>query len=223
MLASRVKWLLPAAMLALVGGLAACGSTPAPPGAGTAASVNLSLTTVPTIRSVTVSPASARIGDCSGGLASNNTKSTTKKLGYPDGRCWFGKPGANGIFPITVTNKGIASDIYVSGSSASPADNGTGWTLCNIGRNPAVECSGRFHLVPGTDQYLLRNFSPLDKPDYGGLTDSPSCDHVFGVSHSCLATQGTSQVEGIELIGPASSSDNSTQWTVTITWMPVPQ
>jgi hypothetical protein len=223
MLARSVKWLLPVAVVVLGAGLAACGSTPEPPGAGTAASINLSLTTVPTIRSVTVSPGNAQIGGCSGGLATNNTKSTAKKLGYPDGRCWFGKPGLNGIFPITITNKGIASEIYVSGSSATPADNGTGWTLCNIGKDPAVACAGRLHLVPGVDQYLLRNFSPLDKPDYGGLTVDPACDHVFGVSHSCLASQGMGQAEGIELIGPASSSDNSTQWTVTITWMPVPR
>jgi hypothetical protein len=222
--ARSVKWLLPIAAVVLSAGLTACGTKPAPPGAGTAASVSLSLTTVPTIRSVTVSPGNAQIGGCYGGLARNNTKSTTsKKLGFPDGRCWFGKSGANGIFPITITNKGIASDIYVSGSSATPADNGNGWTLCNIGKDPAVLCTGRLHLVPGTDQYLLRNFSPLDKPDYGGLTDDPACDHVFGVSHSCLASEGMSQTEGIELIGPASSSDNSTKWTVTITWMPVPQ
>jgi hypothetical protein len=223
MLARSVKLLLPVAVVVLGAALAGCGSRPAPPGTGRAASVNLSLTTVPTIRSVTVSPGNAQIGGCSGGLASNNTKSTAKKLGFPDGRCWFGKPGPNGIFPITITNKGIASNIFVSGSSATPADNGAGWTLCNIGKDPAVVCTGRLHLVPGADQYLLRNFSPLDKPDYGGLTDDPACDHVFGVSHSCLAGEGISQIEGIELIGPASSSDNSTQWTVTITWMPVPQ
>lgn len=222
-MARSVKWLLPIAAVLLVTGLAACGSKPVPPGAGTGAGINLSLTTVPTVRAITVSPENAQIGDCSGGLAGNDTKSTTKKLGYPDGRCWFGKPGSSGIFPITITNTGIASDIWVSGSSATPVDNGTGWTLCNVGKDPAVVCTGRLHLVPGTDQYLLRNFSPADKPDYGGLTDDPACDHVFGLSHSCLATEGTSQAEGIELIGPASSSDNSTQWTVTITWMPVPQ
>lgn len=223
MTARSVRWLLPVAVVLMVTGLAACGSRSAPPGAGTAASINLSLTTVPTIRSVTVSPANAQIGDCSGGLPSNDTESNAKQLGFPDGRCWFGTPGSTGIFPITIRNTGIASDIYVSGSSATPADNGNGWRLCNIGRDPAVECSGRLHLVPGIDQYLLRNFSPVDKPDYGGLSDNPSCDHVFGPSHRCLATEGTYQKEGIELIGPESSSDNSTQWTVTITWMPVPQ
>jgi hypothetical protein len=223
MMARSVKWLLPVAVVLLVTGLAACGTRRAPPGAGTAQSINLSLTTVPTTRSITVSPANAQIGACSGGLAGNDTKSTTKKLGFPDGQCFYGRPGVNGKFPITITNTGIASNIYVSGSSATPSDNGTGWKLCNVGEDPEVACTGRLHLVPGTDQYLVRNFSPVDKPDYSGLTDTPACDHVFGVSHGCFAVQGTSQAEGIELIGPSSSSDNSTQWTVTITWMPVPQ
>lgn len=223
MTAPSVKWLLPVAAVLAVTGLAACGSEQVPPGAGTAEGISLNLTTVPTVRSITVTPQNARIGACSGGLARDNTESTNKELGFPDGRCWYGKPGTNGIFPITITNTGIASDIWVSGSSATPSDNGTSWGLCNIGTHPAVLCAGRLHLVPGTDQYLLRNFSPADKPDYGGLSDDPVCDHVFGPSHSCLAIEGMSQTEGIELIGPASSSDTSTQWTVTITWMPVPQ
>lgn len=222
-MAPSAKSLLPVAVIVMVTGLAACGSKPAPPGAGTAESINLALTTVPTTRSITVSPGSAQIGGCSGGRAGNDTRSTTKKLGFPDGKCFYGRPGATGIFPITITNTGIASDIYVSGSNATPADNGTGWRLCNVGKDPQAACTGRLHLVPGTDQYLLRNFSPVDKPDYGGLTDTPTCDHVFRVSHGCFATQGTSQTEGIEVIGPSSSSDTSVRWTVTITWMPVPQ
>jgi hypothetical protein len=215
------KWLPPVAAVLLVTGLAACGGTPAPPGAGQASSINLSLTTVPTIRSVTVSPAKAQFGNCSGGRAGDDTASAGNKLGYPDGRCWYGSP--TGSFPITITNTGIASDIYVSGSSAIPADGGTGWILCNIGNDPAVACTGRHHLIPGTDQYLVRNFSPVDKPDYGGVSDNPACDHEFGPSHGCLAAQGVFQTEGVELIGPKSSSDNSTRWSVTITWMPVPQ
>src|SRR5258708_22384554 len=179
MMARSGKWLLPVPVVLLVTGLAACGTKAAPPGAGTAQSLNLSLTTVPTTRSSTVSTPTAQIGDCHGGLAGNDTKSTSKKLGFPDGKCSYGKPGANGIFPITITNTGIASDIYVSGSSAIPEDNGTGWRLCNVGEEPVGACTGRKHLAPGTGQYLVRIFSPVDKPNYGGLTDTPSCDHVF--------------------------------------------
>jgi hypothetical protein len=195
-----------------------------PPGTGKAASINLSLTTVPTIRSVTVSPAKSQFGNCSGGKAKDNTSSTTGKLGFPNGECWVGKPNPSGDFPITITNTGIASDIYVFGSSASPADGGTGWNLCNLGKTPVVTCTGgAHHAIPGTDQYLVRNFSPGQRPDYGGLSASPACDYEFDISRGCQAPQGAFQTEGLKLIGPWSSSDNSTRWTVTITWMPVPQ
>lgn len=217
------RWLLVAAAAAGCVGLTACGTASAPAGAGKAASINMSLNTVPTIRSVTVSPDKATFGDCAGGSAGANTASTSAKLGYPDGRCWYGRPGPNGRFPITITNTGIASDVDVSGSSASPADGGDQWNLCNIGQHPAVTCTGRNNSLPGKDQYLILNFSPDNKPDLAGLTGTPSCDHQFTQSGGCNVTQGEFQTEGIGLIGPSVTSDNSTSWTVTITWMPVPR
>jgi hypothetical protein len=209
------RWALP--LLAI--GLAGCGYTAPPTGAGQSASVNLSLTTVPTIRSVTVSPASASFGACSGGTALANTQSTPTKLGFPNGRCWVGSLGA--AFPITITNTGIASYVDVNGVSAVPSDDGTGWNLCNVGDNPAVTCTGRNSNWPGMDQYLVQNFGP-DRENGSGLTDNPQCDNEFDSDGRCWAMQGASQTEGIELTGPNQSSDNSTKWTVTITWTPVP-
>jgi hypothetical protein len=209
------RWALPVLLV----GLAGCGYSSPPAGAGTSASINLSLTTVPTVRSVTVSPAKASFGTCSGGKAFNNTQSTARKLGYPNGRCWVGAP--NGSFPITVTNTGIASDIDVNGASAVPSDNGDQWSLCNIGSNPAVTCSGRNNNWPGTDQYLVQNFGPF-RLNGSGLTDEPRCDHEFEPDGRCFAQQGSAQTEGIELTGPYETSDSSTSWTVTITWTPVP-
>jgi hypothetical protein len=208
-------WALP--LLAL--GLAGCGYSSPPAGAGQSASVNLSLTTVPTIRSVTVSPAKASFGTCSGGKALNNTHSTSTKLGFPNGQCWVGSLGA--AYPITITNTGIASYIDVNGASAAPSDDGTGWSLCNVGGNPFVACSGRNNNRPGTDQYLVQNFGPY-RENHSGLTDNPRCDHEFDPNGRCWAMQGSAQTEGIELTGPYQSTDNSTKWTVTITWTPVP-
>ncbi len=201
-------------------GLAACGSrNEALEHAGKAASISLSLTTVPTIRSVTVSPAKASFAECSGGLATQNTLSTAGKLGFPNGRCIVGLVSP-GIYPITITNTGIASDIYVNGSSANPADGGTQWVLCNRGDHPGVSCAGHED-KPGADQYLIENFSSTGEQT-NGITGTPTCDREFDSSGSCWAVQGSWQSEGIELIGPSSSSDDSTKWTMTITWTPVP-
>ncbi len=211
------RWTLPLLAVGVLG-LAGCGYSSPPADAGQSASVNLSLTTVPTVRSVTVSPGSASFGACTGGAAPANTKSTPTKLGFPNGRCWVGSPGT--AFPITITNTGIASYIDVSGASAVPADDMTDWSLCNVGDNPAVTCTGG-NDSPGTDQYLVQNFGPYGE-NGSGLTDNPQCDHEFDPDRRCWAMQGASQIEGIELTGPYQSNDNSTKWTVTITWTPVP-
>lgn len=213
----RLQWVVLAVACT---GVAACGtSNAALQHAGKAASVSLSLTTVPTIRSVTVSPAKASFAECSGGLAIRNTHSTADKLGFPNGHCLVGLVSP-GIYPITITNTGIASDIYVSGSSATPADGGTEWALCSRGEDPDVACTGDDH-KPGSDQYLVENFSSAGQQAHG-LTGTPSCDLEFDSTGSCWAVEGAWQSEGIELIGPSFSSDNSTKWSMTITWTPVP-
>ena len=208
--------LLPIVMI----GVAACGITSAPQGAGTSGSVSLSLTTVPTVRSVTVSPATAAFSECEGGQASQNTKSTLGKLGFPNGQCSVGLMNP-GVYPITITNTGIASYIYVDGTSASPADDGSQWALCDIGDHPAVACTSHDKRLPGADQYLVQNFSPFGE-SRSGVTGAPACDQVFGPSDGCWAVEGASQTEGLELTGPQASSDGSTKWTMTVTWTPVP-
>ena len=220
----NLRWPVVIAAAALAVTLAGCGSDAAPPaGAGRAASINMSLNTVPVVRSVTVSPAKGTFGDCSGGSAGDNTASTRGKLGYPNGRCWYGKPEPDGSFPITITNTGIASQIDVSGQSAAPSDHGDQWSLCNTGHSAVTGCSGAEHKAPGADQYKLENFSPDNGVHSAGISDTWLCDRQFGQGGRCAAQQGTFQTEGFEFIGPATTTDNSTSWTVTITWMPVPQ
>jgi hypothetical protein len=208
-----------AVALAAAAGLAAC-STGAPsqsagtPGKGQ--SIAISLKVVPTVVAVTVSPSSAAFGGCTGGNKSVNTASTADALGFPNGRCWLGTPGSHGSFPITITNTGVAADIDVNGASASPSDDGTGWGLCNLGRNPASACTSSGGKLPGANQYLLQNFAG-GSTNPAGLTGTMTCDTEFAAG-SCSAVQGDSQQEGIELTGPASIADESTAWTVTITW-----
>jgi hypothetical protein len=202
-------------------GLAACGSVSAPPaGSGKGASIAVSLKVVPTIRSVTISPAKAKFGDCHGGYAYLNTASTPGALGYPNGHCWLGSPKTS--FPITITNTGIASYMYVNGANAVPSDSGTEWSLCNPGSKPAVTCTSNNGLSPGKNQYVVQNFSPNRKLNAAGLTNTVACDPEFGLTSGCWSTYGQSQREGLLLTGPAEIDDTSTSWTVTITWTPVP-
>jgi hypothetical protein len=212
------RWLLVPLLLPAV---VACGSMAATPqqAVGRAGSISLSLTTVPTIRSVTISPGRASFSHCAGGDGGANTRSTSGQLGFPNGTCWVGS-NASGSYPITVTNTGIGSDIDISGSSAEPLDGGDSWILCNATGKAAVACTGK-DSRPGPDQYQVMNFSTWGTLT-GGISDTPRCDRIFGPGGSCWAIQRMFVTEGLELIGPQWSSDISTKWAVTITWTPVP-
>ena len=211
--------------------LAACGgvklgqlaSEAVKPSNGDSSNLSMSLHTVPTVRSVTVTPKKAKFGNCTGGSTNAGTVSQNKALGFPNGTCWVGQPGETGVLPVTVTNTGIAANIEVNGSDAVPVDGGTSWQLCNTGQNPANACTSNHGKSPGLNQYLLRNFglgrAGLESP---GLTNSPTCDVTFGSASDCMATSGLAKSEGIELVGPSASADISTHWHITITWTPVP-
>ncbi|HXZ64336.1 MAG TPA: hypothetical protein VEH05_06345 [Streptosporangiaceae bacterium] len=208
---ARWWWLLLPVLLA---GVTACGTLAAPQqAAGQSGSVSVSLTTVRMIRSVTISPGHARFVDCKGGDGMAYTASKGNKLGFPNGTCLVSSA-------IVITNTGIASDIDISGSDAEPADGSTGWTLCNTGPSPAASCTGHKHR-PGPDQYKVINYDVFGS-QRGGITDTPRCDRVFGPEGSCWARHLAVATEGLWLIGPEWSSDTSTQWTVTITWTPMP-
>lgn len=209
-------------------GLTACGSF-APtetgasaPGTSHGSSISLSLRTVPTIRSITVSPGKSRFSNCSGGKPGDNTRSTPGALGFPNGTCMVGAPG---VFPITITNTGIAADIFVNGTDAIPSDGGKPWELCNPDASPVVACNASKGTMPGFNQYVVQNFGTGVKGiNTAGLTDTPACDTVFGGkgAHGCWAVSGKPQAEGLKLTGPFRSDDSSTRWTVTITWKAVP-
>jgi hypothetical protein len=213
-----------ATLLALSLTLAGCGLSadqPSQPN-GKAATLNLSLRTVPTVRSITISPGKATFANCTGGKDNDNTASAGSRLGYPNGICWVGESSPIGLYPIDVTNTGIASFVYVNGSHATPSDSGDEWALCNVGKDPAVACNDDKGEAPGIDQYIVRDFGP-DGSNNTGLTGTPQCDRAFDAQGKCWAGLGASQHEGFELIGPSAVTDtSSTSWTITITWTPVP-
>jgi hypothetical protein len=226
MMTRQVRWLGMLAGVAVSAGLAGCGSLAAsmpPSGAGQSAGINMTLNTVPVVRSVTVSPAKGTFGNCEYGSASQDTGSASNKLGYPNGRCWYGQPEPHGTFPVTITNAGVASQIDISGQPALPSDNGDQWDLCNTGKHPVSACNGNHH-EPGTDQYKLQNFSPDSGMNYSGISDDWLCDRQFTENGKCaVEPHGAFQTEGFELIGPQWPTDSkATSWTTTISWIAAP-
>ena len=205
----RIAWLaMPVALIAL----AACGTAPAPQGSSNGATITLTLHTVSDLRSVVISPTRGTFTGCGGGSAYDQTHSAGKLLGFPNGYCEF--------YPITVTNQGIPAHVEVYGSDASAADGDGQWTLCNLGSQPAVACTGP-RGKPGLNQYLLANFNQT-QTYRAGLTANLSCDHVFNQVHRCWAGHRARQLEGIKVTGPSQATDTSTTWTMTVTWFAVP-
>jgi hypothetical protein len=192
--------------------LAGCGTAAAPQGSSNGSAIKLTLHTVSDVRSAVVSPSSGTFTNCYGGSIKNHTPSTSKLLGFPNGRCSF--------YPITVTNQGIPAHIEVYASGASAADVQGQWTLCNTGDHPAVACTGDKN--PGLDQFLLANSNQTGTTYSAGLTGNLSCDHVFNQSRGCWAGHGAQQLESIKITGPSQTTDTSTTWTMTVTWFAVP-
>ena len=211
-MAARNWWIIFIVVLGLILVFLLFTNRPAP-AASNGASIAISLKTVPTIRSITVSPSTTSFSNCTGGDSSLDTASTSTELGYPNGHCWDGDP--SGSFPIKIKYKGPPGQVFVSSSNAVPGSGGSQWSLCSS----ANACSGP-HDLPGTDQYMVKNFG-AGRNSSTGLTGSPTCDHEFG-QQGCSATSGQSQTEGVELIGPHDSGNTSTSWTVTITWGAAP-
>ena len=173
------------------------------------------LKVVPTMRSVTVSAPAANFTHCERGLVPRH--STKLALGFPYGHCSVGKPGK--AYPITITN-GLTARILVGSSNAVPSDGGKQWIPCMRGAQPVVACAGPGER-PGLDQFVVKNFSTFAQNN-DGLSKVMLCDGEFGQSGDCIATTGQVQREGVVLIGPRKPDDNSTTWTVTITWMAAP-
>jgi hypothetical protein len=187
------------------------------PSGGAKISVNV---VPPPILGVTMSPTSASCGNYSGGQSPR--ASTATALGFPNATCSVGVPGGAGSFPFKITNGTASSQIEIEASSAVPSDGGTQWILCRAGTSaPCTGPASQSGKLPGANQYMAENFA-LEKP-LNQLTGTPACDPEFdvGTTAGCSASSRQSQTEGIEVIGPSSSKDNSQSWTITITWIAV--
>lgn len=178
----------------------------APPPAA-AGQVTASIPVVaPVVRSVNVSPVSVTYASCT-----KADGSTAAGVTFPNGTC--STPA------VTVTNSGVAANVHVQGADAVPTDNGTHWTLCNS----TASCSGPLQggtSRPGTDQYAEQTASATFASGTD-LSASPQCDKAFNAG-GCAATAGQASIETVRLVAPQSSSDPSTSFSTTLTWIAVP-
>jgi hypothetical protein len=196
------------AVMALVG-ISAAPALAASTGSGTA-TINI----VPAVYSVTVSPATFSFGLCSTRLGA----STGSSLGFPDGYCYYGTGTSTYTTGVTITNTGAAGHIDVNGSNAVPSDAGTPWTLCSEQGGTCTYLSGGLY-YPGANQFQLGNLADPDGSNaYTIISNSPACDEAFDASVGCSAASGASQIEGLEMTGPESSTDTSSTFTTTLTW-----
>lgn len=167
----------------------------------------LALTPAP-IRSVTVTPATATFGACSGPNSS--------ELFFPNGVCTVGLGGTGGITGgVTITNGTAAGHIDVNGQNATPSDNGTAWSLVSVG-------------TPGVDQFREATDGAAVNTVGTNLTivsTQAACDTAFTVTSGagdCTASAGQSADESVVVEGPSSSTDQNGPFTITTTWTAVP-
>jgi hypothetical protein len=188
------------------------GQPPCPPlstTGGSTATINVA----PAIRSISVSPSTTTFDTCHSTLNASLT--------FPNDACY-----TTGADDVTITNGALAGHVDVNGADAVPHDSGQHWTLCG-GSGPSCTgaapgggggCLGQcITNEPGIDQFV----------EWGGagpytpfLTNSPQGDTVFGALGS--AAVGQSATEGLEFIGPSSSTDLSSTFTTAWTWTAVP-
>lgn len=182
--------------------------------ASTGSSTGTITVATPAVYSVTVSPSTFSFGSCGTNLGA----STGSSLGFPNGKCLYGT-GSGSVYTtgFTITNTGAAGHIDVNGANAVPSDAGTPWTLCT----EQSTCTNDGGLYPGANQFQVNTEAdPEGSNAYAILSNSPACDGAFdgGTTGGCSAASGASQIEGLVMTGPESSTDTSSTFTTTLTW-----
>ncbi|HVN51520.1 MAG TPA: hypothetical protein VMT43_08815 [Acidimicrobiales bacterium] len=152
------------------------------------------------VRSVTVSPSSFTI-TCGGGGGA---------LLFPNDHCTSPT--------LTVTNGAANALIDVSVSNFAPNDQGKAWVPCGAFGGTActsgisnIDAPGR--VDPGPDQFTVSSGNQI------GYDGSLRGDIATGF---VSVAPGHSWIEGFELYGPQSSTDQSLKWKLRITWWALP-
>jgi hypothetical protein len=182
------------------------------PGTGPSPGLSVSVSVIPpAVRSVTLSVSSASYTNCVYG------SSTSAQLGFPNGAC---VAAGN---PIVVTNGTAPATITVTGADMVPQDGATHWTL-----PPAPGAFNGCPATPGADQYC-ETLALSPGPDSGtaqtpqqylSLANIATCDLTFTGFFGCGAAQpGQASNEFLAMTGPSSSTDASSSFSTTVTWI----
>ena len=181
-----------AASLAVVGAPAVDAASP-----NASASGSLSIA----IRSITVSPTTFTL-TCGGGNGA---------LLFPNDHC--------STPTFTLTNGAANALIDVSISNFRPTDNLTAWTPCGLFVVGSTPCTGSSNLAvpghndPGPNQFALSAGNGI------GYSGTPGGDINTGF---VPVSPGHSWIEGFDLWGPQSSTDQSVKWKLVVVWWAMP-
>jgi hypothetical protein len=167
--------------------------------------------------SITVSPTTGTFGTCTGG------SSTTRTLGFPDGECE--SP------PITISDSGGTTRVYGSASNASAADGGAGWSLCvPFAVAGTSDCKNQSYArledgdAPGANQFALRD--GVLNGGGGFIESTGTClpGYTSATHFQCddLSSTHSSEQVGLVLHGPELSTDDSSPFSVIVTFTAVP-
>ncbi len=190
------------------------------------------------IRELTVTAGGLTYDDCW-----DDAGSTSVALGFANWTCRLDDP-------VNVTNVDNAGEIDVMASNMEPSDGtGTPWQLCEthdsipngLGFPLASDdpsdptCDGpmttdlndQFGPGPAADQYLqaIMGKDGDGDPVAFPVSSSPVCDLSFSFEdyeNTCIAEVGESSAQTLVMMGPASSTDESTQFSNTVTWVALP-
>lgn len=188
-----------ACVLTGVSAHAAVGTTP-----NANAVVNATVSTSFPIKAVTVT-ATGTLGfaSCTGGSSPANGTA----MGFPNATC--------STTSYAVANAGNTTEaISVAGSTATPADSGTAWSLCGGAGDPTCSNAGS----PGPNQYGMTASAPAGSPSVR-LSLSAQCDAVFPNCQAVPPGSGGSDTEQLGLVGPQSSTDQSSTFSMTVVYI----
>ncbi len=179
--------------------------------AGATGTVNA---TIPiAVVSIIVDPPAVTFGNCH----DRNGASIPGGLVFPNGSCMTTPRTVSDIFgprPIILTNGDTPSKIFVAATDPKGSPTGKPWRLCFVGLQSAQACTGSFG-APAADEAIVS----IDTAVAGQVLFTTNRALSLGAATPTnLAAANTSHAIDFQMIGPASSTDASTTFRMSVTF-----